>query len=77
MRAVTAFKNYIKTRAEILQTRVSYVLDVDGELSIKITFKISPKKENREYEIFIKAREKAEKTYEERLLSRADYGNII
>lgn len=77
MKAVTAFRNYIKSRAEILQTRISYILDVDEELSIKITFKINPKKERQEYEIFLKARERAKKTYEECILSRTDNGDVI
>lgn len=77
MKAVTAFKNYIKSRAEILQTRVKYTLDVDEELSITITYKIKPKKENNEYNIFVKAREKAVKTYEECILSRTDNGDVI
>ena len=77
MKAVTAFRNYIKSRAEILQTRVKFNLGVDDELSVKITFKIKPKRENQEYDIFTKARKKAEKTYEECLLSRTDNGDII
>lgn len=77
MKAVTAYKNYLKTRAKILQERVSYLLGTDGELSITITYKIVPKRENKEYEIFREARRKAEETYEERLLSRGDNGDII
>ena len=77
MKALTAFRNYIKSRAKILQTRVHYNLGVDNELSVIITYKIEPKSFSKEYDIFVKAREKAKETYEECILSRTDNGDIL
>lgn len=64
VKAVTAFRNYLKTKSEILQTRVKYELGIEEELTISITYKIKPRKTGDEYNIFVKARRKAEETLE-------------
>ena len=80
MKAVTAFRNLLKRRGEILWTKVSYCLDAPGdELEIRIRFKIKLKKryDKKEVDVFREARAEAEKTYEERLLSRTDNGDEL
>ena len=77
MKAITAFRNYIKRRAEITLTRVNYQLGVDEELTISITYRIKSKQKDQEVDIFRKARKRAQDTYEEHLLSRTNNGDEL
>ena len=64
MKALTAFRNVLKRRGEILKTTVKCLLETDNVISFKVSFHFKPRKSKDmdTYDTFVRARAAARKS---------------
>lgn len=58
-KAITAFRRYIKSKGEIVWETMEFGYAADDIFEITIRFKLKPKKEGKELDIWLAAKKKA------------------